>query len=85
MTPLDAIKGGTKLVFSLFMYGEDREKMQAERLYICQTSGANGGKCGYLQELNGGELGKIPRCGHCGCFLLAKTKFEGEKCPLGRW
>jgi hypothetical protein len=25
------------------------------------------------------------RCGKCGCFLGAKTKWESSHCPIGKW
>lgn len=25
------------------------------------------------------------RCSVCGCYMPAKTKLKGSKCPLGRW
>lgn len=25
------------------------------------------------------------RCGKCGCFLGAKTKWESSSCPIGKW
>ena len=25
------------------------------------------------------------RCGLCGCFLAAKTRMAGERCPAGLW
>lgn len=32
------------------------------------------------------ELVKITnQCKKCGCFMIAKTKLENAKCPLGKW
>jgi ribosomal protein L32 len=32
------------------------------------------------------ELIKITKqCKKCGCFMLAKTKLEIAKCPIGKW
>ena len=28
---------------------------------------------------------KWNQCGVCKCFMNAKTKIEGAKCPLGKW
>lgn len=25
------------------------------------------------------------QCKKCGCFMIAKTKLEAAKCPLGKW
>lgn len=25
------------------------------------------------------------QCKQCGCFMIAKTKLENAKCPLGKW
>ena len=25
------------------------------------------------------------RCSKCGCFMKAKVKFKGAKCPIGIW
>ncbi|WP_347277582.1 DUF6171 family protein [Leptospira weilii] len=25
------------------------------------------------------------RCSVCGCFVRLKTKFKGERCPIGKW
>ena len=25
------------------------------------------------------------RCKECGCFMLAKAKFNGSSCPIGKW
>ena len=25
------------------------------------------------------------RCSECGCFVLVKTKWASEECPLGKW
>jgi hypothetical protein len=25
------------------------------------------------------------QCKKCGCFMVAKTKLENAKCPLGKW
>jgi hypothetical protein len=25
------------------------------------------------------------RCTKCGCFMVAKTKLEAAKCPIGKW
>ncbi len=30
-------------------------------------------------------LTTLSRCRKCGCFIVAKTKLAGERCPLGRW
>lgn len=27
----------------------------------------------------------VGRCRKCGCFLTAKARLAGERCPLGRW
>lgn len=24
-------------------------------------------------------------CKECGCFVMAKTKFKNQKCPIGKW
>ena len=47
------------------------EKRVAERLAIC-------GKCPSLMRSS-------RRCSECGCFVSAKTQFEFEECPLGKW
>jgi hypothetical protein len=32
------------------------------------------------------ELTKITmQCKKCGCFMVAKTKLEISKCPIGKW
>jgi len=32
------------------------------------------------------ELIKVTKqCKKCGCFMVAKTKLESAKCPLGKW
>jgi hypothetical protein len=32
------------------------------------------------------ELIKLTnQCKKCGCFMIAKTKLEAAKCPLGKW
>lgn len=32
------------------------------------------------------ELIKITKqCKKCGCFMVAKTKLEAAKCPIGKW
>jgi hypothetical protein len=28
---------------------------------------------------------KLKRCRKCGCFMEAKTKIPGQKCPEGKW
>tara|TARA_R100000808_G_C2150437_1_gene159170 strand:- start:2476 stop:2682 length:207 start_codon:yes stop_codon:yes gene_type:complete len=28
---------------------------------------------------------KYDRCKKCGCFMKAKVKFKGAKCPIGIW
>ncbi len=43
--------------------------MQQLRIQICQT-------CPHLAG---------SRCGKCGCFTIAKTKLETEKCPVDKW
>lgn len=42
-----------------------------ERLAICE-------KCPSL-------IKQSKRCAECGCFVSAKTQFEFEECPLGKW
>jgi len=27
----------------------------------------------------------LNRCKECGCFMDAKTKISGTRCPLGKW
>lgn len=27
----------------------------------------------------------LKQCRLCGCFIVAKTKLLGEKCPLSKW
>ena len=27
----------------------------------------------------------LVRCRKCGCFLAAKTRFPGARCPVGKW
>lgn len=47
------------------------EEQQKARLDICSG-------CEYfIKEQN--------RCGSCGCFLGAKTKWKSSSCPLGKW
>jgi hypothetical protein len=32
------------------------------------------------------ELVKLTsQCKKCGCFMIAKTKLESAKCPIGKW
>lgn len=47
------------------------EEKQQERLKICS-------ECPHITENNS-------RCGHCGCFLQVKTKWESSSCPIGKW
>jgi hypothetical protein len=47
------------------------EKRVTERLAICE-------KCPSL-------IKPSKRCAECGCFVSAKTQFEFEECPLGKW
>ena len=28
---------------------------------------------------------KLKRCKDCGCFLIAKARLGGAKCPQGKW
>lgn len=30
-------------------------------------------------------LSSLSRCLECKCFIAAKTKLAGERCPLGKW
>jgi hypothetical protein len=96
MTTLDTIKGATKFIGAQFLFGEEVSKRQAARLHVCNTSGANGGAC-HNFVLVKSLLGKTPRCckagesgcaphhNGCACFLMEKTKYEGEYCPLKKW
>jgi len=49
------------------------EELQKERIKICGT-----GKCGWFRY-------RTNFCGHCKCFLPAKTSLTTESCPLGHW
>jgi hypothetical protein len=31
------------------------------------------------------ELTNLDRCRKCGCFMVAKTRVKGARCPLGKW
>lgn len=32
------------------------------------------------------SLTKVTKqCKECGCFVVAKTKFKTQKCPIGKW
>ena len=31
------------------------------------------------------ELTTLTRCRKCGCFMVAKVKLKGAKCPLEKW
>jgi hypothetical protein len=96
MNPLDAIKGATKFVRAQFLFGEAVNELQAKRLHICKTSGANGTPC-HNFVLFDTPLGKRPRCckntmagcqphhNGCTCWLISKSKDKTEPCPLGRW
>lgn len=99
MTTLDKIKGASKFLASHFLFGETVTARQSERLNVCKTSGAGGAQC-HNFKLFPTQGGLKPRCCNsdeegcpqmpaeldgCGCWLLNKTKFEGEQCPLGRW
>jgi len=47
------------------------EDIIKKRLEICES-------CDFkIRESN--------RCGKCGCFLGAKTKWESSHCPIGKW
>ncbi|WP_345702424.1 DUF6171 family protein [Leptospira barantonii] len=55
------------------MENEKETKFSKERLETCLS-------CslvikGFLSE----------RCSVCGCFVRLKTKFNGERCPIGKW
>lgn len=96
MTTLDKIKGAAKLIGSGFLFGEEVSRRQEERLQICMTSGLGRKACHNLKLVDS-PIGKTPRCcvageagcapnqNGCGCFLMAKTKYEDEHCPLKRW
>lgn len=96
MTTLDQIKGAAKLVGSAFLFGEEVNERQQKRLHICQTSGLGKSPC-HNFVLVDSPLGKTPRCcakgeqgcaphhNGCGCYLVAKTKYPNEHCPLKRW
>jgi hypothetical protein len=96
MNALDTIKGAAKFVASYFLFGEEVDARQTERLKICMNSGLGGRACHNFMLVNS-PLGKKPRCcvagkdgcgshqNGCGCFLMEKTKFENEQCPLSRW
>lgn len=46
-----------------------RSQMAKDRLKIC--------------KLCNQRTGNI--CSNCGCFLLAKTELDEERCPIGKW
>jgi hypothetical protein len=31
------------------------------------------------------EHNKMGICKRCGCIIAAKTRFKGQKCPIGLW
>lgn len=47
------------------------EDVQKQRLDICND-------CEFIVE-------NKSRCGKCGCFLQAKTKWKTSSCPIGKW
>jgi ribosomal protein L32 len=67
---------GANLSRSLFHHAKDGFKnvesdLQKRRLEICQ-------KCEYYKEDN-------ISCKKCGCYLLIKTSWASESCPVGKW
>ena len=51
-----------------------RDAVQASRMATCREN-----RCGYY--------GAGDRCLHnaCGCYLVVKTGWDNEKCPIGYW
>ena len=47
------------------------EKLSSSRMDICKA-------CPELIKLTS-------QCKKCGCFMVAKTKFEAAKCPISKW
>lgn len=45
--------------------------LQESRMEICMG-------CPFITE-------DKSRCGHCGCFLASKTKWQSSSCPIGKW
>jgi hypothetical protein len=43
----------------------------AKRIALC-------GRCVHL-------IPKVNVCKKCGCFMPAKTRLTGAKCPIGKW
>lgn len=33
----------------------------------------------------GADVNSLDRCGACGCFVMAKTAYDGFSCPNGIW
>jgi hypothetical protein len=97
---LDLIKGAAKYATAkVLTYGQELNDVQKKRIHICQTSGANGGKCQNFDEQHRGKHGIEPRCCNpviwddcpndtrgCGCYIIEKSWYEDtEHCPLGLW
>jgi hypothetical protein len=70
------LKSGAKSLFTIAMNaakGIDQsvpEEVKKARLDICNNCPS---------KLSTGN------CRECGCFLVAKSAFRQEKCPLGKW
>lgn len=47
------------------------EEVSASRMSICKL-------CPELIKITN-------QCKKCGCFMIAKTKLEEAKCPIGQW
>ena len=55
---------------------------QKERYLICE-------QCEHVSRKNGMPQGSTvlsgDKCLECGCYILAKIKFETEACPIRKW
>lgn len=63
------------------------ERLAAERMRVCLTSGEHGRPCEwYADKLPDAETKKLaPKCRHCGCPLIWKTLDVQNSCPIRRW
>lgn len=70
------LKSGAKSLFTIAknkVKGIDQsvpEEVQKERISICEACP---------------NFTKTRRCGICGCWMDAKTRYRQEKCDDGRW
>jgi len=78
-TFLDKLKmagESVKAIATNVIHGEEvmvEPKVSESRLKICE-------ECPELTN-----LGAMKMCKQCGCTMQVKVKFDGMRCPLGKW